>query len=263
MSIEPQPQKNSFFRRHRAWRAYLFEFVLLFLAVFLGFVAENYRESISERELTKEMAQNFYDELRTDSIAFQSERAFRYAKCNALLELKAYIRDSTLDHVSKGYVRNFYLGTISIARFEPTKVILEQLQNSGTLRNFRNKDIQILIGRLSATITTMNNVHEYETQFEQMHLTPYVMRHNDDSFYSRITGNGKVTLGGFIHALNTDTVKLDYKVHNLNNYDRLATVNMLGIYHLQLKGATDVVYSQYNDVNHRLLNMLRTEYHLR
>jgi hypothetical protein len=46
---------------------YLFEFLMLFLAVFCGFLAENFREHIVEQKRTKLYAQQFYDELKLDT----------------------------------------------------------------------------------------------------------------------------------------------------------------------------------------------------
>ena len=255
-----QHEKKSTFGLIRSWRGYLFEFVLLFLAVFLGFLAESFRERMGEQQLAEEMAQNFYDELITDSAAFQSERHWRYVKCDAILELKAYLRDSSLERVSKRYVRNFYQGTISRASFTPTEIILDQLKNSGSLRQFRNKELQLLIGNLSGVITLMHVVHTYETEFEQTHIIPFMIKHNDDGFYDRISRNGELTLGGFFRALESDTIKFDFKVSNVDTFDRAEVINMIGMYRSHVKGSTDVVYRRYEEVNRKLLAMLRKEY---
>ncbi|MFN9862267.1 MAG: hypothetical protein ACK55U_02550 [Bacteroidota bacterium] len=48
--IDQMPASQSNFKN---WRKYTFEFLLLFLAVFLGFVADNIREEYSERQQAK------------------------------------------------------------------------------------------------------------------------------------------------------------------------------------------------------------------
>src|SRR4051812_23073925 len=45
------------------WKHYLFEFLMLFLAVFAGFLAENYREQRVEMERARELAKNLYKEI--------------------------------------------------------------------------------------------------------------------------------------------------------------------------------------------------------
>src|SRR6476659_1817814 len=54
----------------KKWGEYLLEFFMLFLAVFLGFVAENIRETNVEHTHEKEYAQQLYTEFYADSIAF-------------------------------------------------------------------------------------------------------------------------------------------------------------------------------------------------
>ena len=46
---------------------YFFEFFMLFLAVFCGFLAENLREHRIEKDRAIELAKSFYDELKNDS----------------------------------------------------------------------------------------------------------------------------------------------------------------------------------------------------
>src|SRR5262249_37129279 len=42
------------------WRHYVFEFLMLFLAVFCGFLAENWREHIVENNREKQYIRSFY-----------------------------------------------------------------------------------------------------------------------------------------------------------------------------------------------------------
>lgn len=42
------------------WKAYLLEFFMLFLAVFLGFIAENEREHVVEKNRAKQYAKSLY-----------------------------------------------------------------------------------------------------------------------------------------------------------------------------------------------------------
>src|SRR4029077_15146472 len=51
------------------WGGYFLEFLMLFLAVFLGFIAENIRDNYVERQRAKEFAQSLYDDLKKDSAA--------------------------------------------------------------------------------------------------------------------------------------------------------------------------------------------------
>src|SRR5690349_16926936 len=54
--------------QHRTkWTHYLWEFVMLFLAVFCGFLAENFREHQVEKSRGKQYMLSFYEDLKTDT----------------------------------------------------------------------------------------------------------------------------------------------------------------------------------------------------
>ena len=55
----------------KKWGEYLLEFFMLFLAVFLGFVAENVREHSVEKERAKQYIQSFYKDLLNDTAEYR------------------------------------------------------------------------------------------------------------------------------------------------------------------------------------------------
>ena len=54
----------------KKWGEYLLEFAMLFLAVYLGFLAENYREHQVEKDRAKQYVRSFYNDLKTDTAEF-------------------------------------------------------------------------------------------------------------------------------------------------------------------------------------------------
>ena len=51
----------------KKWTHYFWEFLMLFLAVFAGFLAENQREHIVEHQRAKVYAANLYEEMKKDT----------------------------------------------------------------------------------------------------------------------------------------------------------------------------------------------------
>ena len=78
-TFESKPSKSvNLFSRNL--KKYSFEFSLLFLAVFLGFFADNLREENSEKQLAYELANSFYAELKNDSVTVLSKIEGRIKK---------------------------------------------------------------------------------------------------------------------------------------------------------------------------------------
>src|SRR6266446_5698123 len=61
----------------KKWGEYLLEFIMLFLAVFLGFVAENIREHEVEKSRTKELAITLIADLKKDSAQIRALNEYR------------------------------------------------------------------------------------------------------------------------------------------------------------------------------------------
>jgi hypothetical protein len=69
---------------------YFFEFLMLFLAVTLGFFVENQREKYIENQRAEEYAQSLYDDLKIDTAVIQrtlDEKAWIYAKYDSALKI--------------------------------------------------------------------------------------------------------------------------------------------------------------------------------
>ena len=59
----------------KKWSHYFWEFLMLFLAVFCGFLAENQREHMIEHQREKQFARQVLADLRTDSLFFVKRMA--------------------------------------------------------------------------------------------------------------------------------------------------------------------------------------------
>ena len=267
MSKNPESAKketsgHSVLHYDKSWKGYLFEFILLFLAVFLGFLTESYRDNIGEKQQAEELAHNFYDELIADSTSIRWYIHARFEKDTALIALKNYVLDSSFEKVSRAYVRNYYVGLFLNSRFEPTDVLLEQLKNSGSLRYFKSKELQRLTGSLSECIARMRQADQSDADFVDNQIVPFHIEHGDQKFYDRITHDGAKSFGDFIDILAKDSVKMDYKMNDLAGFNRKKFNNALGIYRLRLKVSTFHHYLNYEDINKQLLSALRKEYRI-
>ena len=169
---------------------------MLFLAVFCGFIAENIREHKIEKHRSEELAKSFYQELKDDSVAIHNVMVIRSRKDSALSYLLKYFKDSSINSGSRDFALNFSYGivTLSPGLFEPKDAILEQLKNSGSLRYFKNLNLQKLTGQLSVAIADLKQRNEIETRYSLDRMIPFLIQHNDAGFYYRINPDGKFNL---------------------------------------------------------------------
>ena len=60
----------------KKWSHYFWEFIMLFLAVFCGFLAENQREHMIEHQREKKFATSLYEDLKKDTADLMSDIPF-------------------------------------------------------------------------------------------------------------------------------------------------------------------------------------------
>jgi len=125
----------------KKWTHYLWEFLMLFLAVFCGFLAENKREHIVERQREKKYMVSLVNELMADT-----------AQIRELLTDSTWIKgqDSLMNilyntspvSIDTRLVYYFYEEyTVYINSAILNNNTLTQLKNSGSMRLIRNKDV--------------------------------------------------------------------------------------------------------------------------
>ena len=129
-------------RSRKKWTHYFWEFLMLFLAVFCGFLAENQREHLVEHNREKQFMRSMLEDLRSDTAEFS--RAKRNL-LNRIPLLEAAIPLLYLEDLSDSTVKKMYehvpqtvLSTFSL-NFEHRTAT--QLKNAGNLRLIRNKKV--------------------------------------------------------------------------------------------------------------------------
>jgi hypothetical protein len=124
----------------RNWKSYFKEFFMLFLAVFCGFLAENYRESLTVQKIEKEYMLSLIEDLKTDTSNLQTYIAFK--------KEKYYLMDS-LAKMMLSEERNLYGNQMYyLARqifnevpFAYSDGSMQQLKNAGNLRLIKKRNI--------------------------------------------------------------------------------------------------------------------------
>ena len=123
----------------KKWTHYFWEFLMLFLAVFCGFLAEYQLEHIIERDREKKFIQTFIEDLRVDTTAINANLRFQKRKKNQLDSLTYLLREQKI----KGYENElYYLARIMVrtTRFQSSDRTITQLKYSGSLRLIRNEN---------------------------------------------------------------------------------------------------------------------------
>jgi len=143
----------------KKWTHYFWEFLMLFLAVFCGFLAEYQLEHKIERDREKQFMQTMVEDLKSDSAQLNrliKSRKSRVRELDTLFHLIA--SDEYLTNGRKVY-ELYELPYWDILRFFPSDRTMQQLKNGGNLRLIRKKNVSNALIKYDITV---RNYKEYE-----------------------------------------------------------------------------------------------------
>ena len=155
----------------KKWGEYLLEFFMIFLAVFLGFVAENKREHMVEEDRAKQYAKSLISDLRNDTVMVNDHIQQITMNMNRIDSLCGYVYDKSLNQIN-----NFDLiYKSSIGSYNPytwNRATLEQIKSSGSLRYF-NDSIVKKISAYDAFTRHMDDDYQVD---EDQNMKPFTKR---------------------------------------------------------------------------------------
>ena len=129
----------------KKWTHYLWEFLMLFLAVFCGFLAEYQLEHKIENDRGKQYIISFFDDLKYDTSHLTAVINNYKEKVNSLNVIsKCY--DSVLAKSScKSCLNALYTDSRGFFELRTSDRTLQQLKNAGGLRLLRSDDADSII----------------------------------------------------------------------------------------------------------------------
>ncbi|MDQ6756181.1 MAG: hypothetical protein M3004_04515 [Bacteroidota bacterium] len=232
----------------KKWTEYLLEFFMLFLAVFLGFVAENIRESSVERHREKEYLESFVKNIQSDTgrlKSFIKANTNKVAYLDSLLQLSA---SNLSDSINISSIYYYFLKARTFANYIPNDATLVQLKNSGNLRIIQKVNVAdsiLAYDNLNKAIAQRTEVAQssIDAAWQGSYGVLDLSILNNDAFYKR----------EFIYNrpkyLSRDSEKLKYFFNTIFREAYAAHV-----YSVMLSG--QLIYAK------RLIIFIQKEYHL-
>lgn len=115
---------------------------MIFLAVFMGFIAENVREHIVDRNRVKDYVKEMVENLKYDTVRCNKNRARNAAAIVGMDSLRAELKQAIAGHINGNklyYLGMKYSGEINTAVFNTSAIT--ELKNSGSLRLIDDKKL--------------------------------------------------------------------------------------------------------------------------
>ena len=230
--------------------SYFWEFLMLFLAVFCGFLAEYQLEHKIEKNREIQFIRLITEDITTD-ISKLNKNIMLFnendVKQNSVLE--------ALPTLEKGFSLKFYNNYRSFQWFPDfiyTDATIQQLKNSGGFRLIKNYKVIAGIMNYDAEVkkalineSNLGRVMEKSEDFSNDILNTYQL---DNQLKQGITSK-KLEIEGFDYLLSNDRIPLSRFANHLLYHRRICNIVTENMKSVKFAGA-------------QLLILLKTEYHL-
>lgn len=221
-------------------RHYFFEFLMLFLAVFCGFLAENWREKMQDHKHEKEFIHSIIEDLKSDIL--QSDLILVQLK-NTSAGIDSVLNALSSPEVYENSNNAYHLWTknLDIKAFVSNDRTIQQLKNSGELRLIRNKAVSDGIMKYDQTVknyyqqsnfmyNALSDQHIYSQLFDFISLN----KNKDVSV--PLTKKGKESLNeayAHLQLWNSGLLGLISWLENVNNDSEKLVIFIENGYHIK------------------------------
>ena len=248
----------------KKWTHYFWEFLMLFLAVFCGFLAENQREHIVEAHRAKEYAKSLLNDLKEDTVELQSG----IEHLNFLISAIDSIVSSNSNNLDKsGVPGKFYYYSRLTSFYYPidwNSSTLNQLVQSGNLRYFKNKELVNQINKYYALQNNISGQGENDGVLREKlrELRNQILDDKYYSYFATIVFSAEVR-GHIPSALIDSLMKRQLPLQDGAVKYLPQFLNHLSDRRERLKSYTEKVYPSANAKAHEIIKELLDEYHLK
>ncbi|MFZ1263724.1 MAG: hypothetical protein WAT34_09445 [Chitinophagaceae bacterium] len=172
----------------KKWTHYFWEFLMLFLAVFCGFLAEYQLEHKIEKDREKQFMQTMVEDLKSDTTQLSRLILFRKSRIRELDTLFDLVASDAYLHEGRKVYELYENPYWDILRFFPSDRTMQQLKNSGNLRLIRNKNVSNALIKYDVLV---RNLKEYEPLQAELAtgINPYLEKLLDPVIIDKATRN--------------------------------------------------------------------------
>ena len=146
MEVHHHPDLN---HKNKNFKEYFLEFLMIFLAVTMGFFAENIREYFSNNEIVTQLTQQLVQELKKDTVNL-NQSIVDQTNYRKKADSVFYMLRKPLDQIDVKKLQYLIEGCFRITVFTPSSGALTSIKNELNLKQFSRSHI-------------INYINDYET----------------------------------------------------------------------------------------------------
>jgi len=180
----------------RPYKEYLLEGLMIFIAVMMGFIAENIRQNIDNNEQIKQLTSQLIQDLKADTAQLNGihKGDVQILKANDSL---FFFLQQPLAKADTKKIQKLILDSHSIWFFHPSGGAIAAIKNELHLKGFSNSKIIGYIASYEGHIELMRTLQDITLVYQRNFLDPFLRFHFTPAnlqaaFKSRVIPNGQM-----------------------------------------------------------------------
>ena len=169
-------QRDTVTYHSKKWSHYLFDFLMLFLAVTAGFFVDNKREIYMERQRANQFSKQLLADLRLDSMLFENKNRDIESLHAGFDKLVTMLTQET--NASDSEVVETMLPLAFVFDFPATTTTYNQMKSSGTLRYIENQQLTAhLQDYYDVLLPRSMNIAKVSLDYYSQTINPFYLKH--------------------------------------------------------------------------------------
>ena len=145
----------------RKWTHYFWEFLMLFMAVFCGFLAEYQLEHLIEKDREKQYMQSLLMDLSADTLTISNGYSSKVKRINAIDTVFAFFNSNQGAKTISGKLFKTIRWTTYSRRFIRNNITMNQLKNAGGMRLIHKRNIADSISAYDQNCESLDLYNEF------------------------------------------------------------------------------------------------------
>jgi hypothetical protein len=230
----------------KKWKEYITEFLMLFLAVTLGFFAENQREHLIEGNREKQYMQSLYEDLRNDTTILNNLVRYDTIQNAKLDTTNQLLIENKWDVARLKLLYRLNLKSAGTIRYNLSERTSAQLKNAGGMRLVENQELS---NKISEYWVKSENLKEYNTFVDDLKFKAREKSYSifDQKYYTDVS---KGIVADNVQLMTRDNFIIAEYANRLNHINNSMKNVLLPSVDRQYKRAVE------------LLSLLKKEYNL-
>jgi len=237
----------------KPWKEYLLEGLMIFVAVTLGYGAENVREHYVETKKALDSAKNLYVDVINDSTGYAKTRNNRNKQDSCFEIINAHYNNNELDkEIPAVYAAHAHITRRML--YQMNTLALDEVKNSGTLKFLESDELKAGIQRYASLGSGLKLREQREFSYIDRMLDPISTKNFEFNFNRAAGDNFKIKGNKIVVSVPIpDNLKI-MKKDQLDWDNYIAILGMLQT----IRQSTDKDYIEPTQKEcHELLTLLR------